>query len=95
MYRIREVDGQEDDVADTLAELHQLTFFDSAPVPEFDWGHWWLAHHGTEPVAFAGMIPSTHVWNAGYFCRVVVLSKHGGNRLQTTIDACPGGASTA
>jgi hypothetical protein len=82
MYRIREVDGQEDDIADTLAELHRLTFFDGAPVPEFDHGHWWLALHQTEPVAFAGIIPSTHVCNAGYFCRVGVLRKHFGNQLQ-------------
>jgi hypothetical protein len=82
MYRIREVDGQDDDIADTLAELHRLTFFDGAPVPEFDHGHWWLALHQMEPVAFAGIIPSTHVCNAGYFCRVGVLRRHFGNRLQ-------------
>jgi GNAT superfamily N-acetyltransferase len=82
MYRIREVDGQDDDVADALAELHRLTFFDTAPVPIFDHGHWWLALHETKPVAFAGVIPSTHVCNAGYFCRVGVLRKHGGNQLQ-------------
>jgi len=67
MYRIREVDASDDDVADTLAELHQLTFLDAAPVPKFDQGHWWLAFRGAEPVAFAGIIPSTHVFNAGYF----------------------------
>ena len=58
-YRVREVDGQEDDVADALAELHRLTFFESAPIPAFDCGHWWLAFHKAEPVAFAGVIPST------------------------------------
>jgi hypothetical protein len=26
-YRIREVDGQDDEIADTLADLHRLTFF--------------------------------------------------------------------
>lgn len=30
MYRIREVDGQDDDISDTLVELHCLTFFDGA-----------------------------------------------------------------
>ena len=34
------------------------------------------------PVAFAGIIPSTHVANAGYFYRVGVLRKHCGHRLQ-------------
>ena len=69
-------------MADTLAEFHRLTFFGTAPVPEFDHGHWWLALCEIEPVAFAGVIPSTHVCNAGYFCRVGVLSAHCGNRLQ-------------
>jgi hypothetical protein len=31
MYRIREVDASDDDVADTLVDLHQLTFLDAAP----------------------------------------------------------------
>jgi hypothetical protein len=64
------LDGTEDDVAELLTELHQLTFPDTAPVPEFDRGHWWFAFCGIEPVAFAGIIPSTHVFNAGYFCRL-------------------------
>ena len=82
MYRIREVDGQEEDVGDALGELHRSTFFDSAQIPAFDRGHWWLAFHGADPVGFAGVIPSTHVCNAGYFCRVGVLKPHNGNRLQ-------------
>ncbi len=40
MYRIREVDGHDEEIADTLADLHRLTFFDGAPIPEFDQGHW-------------------------------------------------------
>jgi hypothetical protein len=66
MYRIRGVDGEDDATADTLIELHRLTFFDTAPIPEFDHGHWWLAFHETRPVGFAGIIPSTHICNAGY-----------------------------
>ena len=82
MYRIREVDGQDDEMADALTELHQLTFFGGAPIPEFDHGHWWLAFHDSIPVAFAGIVPSTHALNAGYFCRVGVLRRHCGNALQ-------------
>ena len=82
MYRIREVDGHDDEIADTLADLHRLTFFDGATIPEFDWGHWWLAFHETIPVAFAGLVPSTFASNAGYFCRVGVLRKHCGHALQ-------------
>src|SRR6202035_2296177 len=75
MYRIREVDGHDDEIADTLTDLHRLTFFDGASIPEFDWGHWWLAFHETIPVAFSGVVPSTRAFNAGYFCRVGVLEE--------------------
>ncbi len=82
MYRICEVDGLDDEIADTLAELHRLTFFDGASIPEFDQGHWWLAFHETMPVAFAGLVPSTRAVNAGYFSRVGVLKRHCGQALQ-------------
>jgi GNAT superfamily N-acetyltransferase len=82
MYRIREVDGDDDDIAETLAELHRLTFFDTAPVPPFDQGHWWLAFRGSRPVAFAGIVPSTRTPRTGYFCRVGVLRRYCGNGLQ-------------
>jgi GNAT superfamily N-acetyltransferase len=82
MYRIREVDGHDEEVADTLAELHRSTFFDSASMPEFDQGHWWLAFRKASPVGFAGVVPSTHVRDAGYFSRVGVLKRHCGQGLQ-------------
>jgi hypothetical protein len=82
MYRIREADGQDEEVAETLAELHRLTFFGSAPIPPFDCGHWWLALCERVPVAFAGLIPSTRAPNSGYFCRVGVIRRHWGRSLQ-------------
>jgi GNAT superfamily N-acetyltransferase len=82
VYRVRKADAQDDEVADTLAELHRLTFFDGAPIPDFDWGYWWLAYRETMPVAFAGVVPSTHVHHAGYICRVGVLKEHCGHGLQ-------------
>lgn len=82
MYRIREVDGLDDEIAETLAELHYLTFFGGASIPEFDRGHWWLALSGTMPVALAGLVPSDREVNAGYFCRVGVLKGHCGHALQ-------------
>jgi hypothetical protein len=36
VYRIREVDGHDDEIADTLIDLHRLTFFDGAAIPEFE-----------------------------------------------------------
>jgi GNAT superfamily N-acetyltransferase len=82
MYRIREVDGHDDDISDTLADLHRLTFFDGAPIPVFDQGNWWMVFHEGCAVAFAGVVSSTHAFNAGYFCRVGVLRKHWGHSLQ-------------
>ena len=82
MYRIRIVDAFDDDVAETLTDLHRLTFFDTAAMPQFDLGAWWLAYHGDDPVAFAGVVPSIHARNCGYFSRVGVLQRHRGRRLQ-------------
>jgi GNAT superfamily N-acetyltransferase len=82
MYRIRIVDASDDEVADTLAELHRLTFLDAAPIPQFDLGAWWLAYRGDDAVAFAGVVPSTYVRNGGYFSRVGVMQRHWGQGLQ-------------
>ena len=82
MYRIREVDAGDDEVAATLSEIHRLTFFKSAPMPVYEWGHWWLAFYETAAVAFAGLVPSSYAENAGYFCRVGVLQEHWGRALQ-------------
>ena len=82
MYRIRAVDGGDDEVAEVLGDLHQRTFLDSAAAPRFDRGSWWVAYQGTEAVAFAGVVPSTHARNSGYFCRVGVVRKHQGHALQ-------------
>jgi hypothetical protein len=38
MYRIRIIDAPDDDIAETLADLHRLTFFDAAPLPQFELG---------------------------------------------------------
>jgi GNAT superfamily N-acetyltransferase len=82
MYRIREVDGEDDEIADMLTDLHRLTFFDGAPIPEFDRGHWWLTFCEGIPVAFAGIVASTRAVNAGYLWRVGVLKRHRGSALQ-------------
>ena len=82
MYRIRIVDASNDDIADTLSGLHRLTFYDAAAMPRFELGAWWLAYLGDNAVAFAGVLPSTHVRNGGYFSRVGVLPRHRGRGLQ-------------
>ncbi len=82
MYRIRIVDADDDESAEVLGELHRLTFFDGASLPQFEIGAWWLAYHNGEAVAFAGVVPSTHARNSAYFCRVGVLQRHWGRGLQ-------------
>ncbi|WP_433994157.1 GNAT family N-acetyltransferase [Bradyrhizobium japonicum] len=57
-----------------------MTFLNSATMPQFEIGAWWLAYHGDVAVAFAGIVPSTHVSNGGYFSRVGVLQRHWGTR---------------
>lgn len=82
MYRIRIVDADDDETSDTLGDLHRLTFFGGAAMPQFELGTWWLAYHDDDAVAFAGVVPSTHARNSGYFCRVGVLQRHWGRGLQ-------------
>lgn len=81
-YRIREVDATDDDVADVLTVLHKLTFFESATVPSFDVGHWWIGYCSKEPVSFASLNRSDRYPRAGYFKRVGVLPEHRGHGLQ-------------
>ncbi|MDN4986667.1 GNAT family N-acetyltransferase [Bradyrhizobium sp. WYCCWR 13022] len=76
------VDASDDDVADALTDLHRLTFFDAAAMPDFELGAWWLAHQCDNAVAFTGVVPSTYARNCGSFSRVGVLQRHRGWGLQ-------------
>lgn len=82
IYRIREVDGTDDDVADALSELHTNTFYDPKLFANPDNGHWWIAYLDKEPVAFAGIVPSTMGPGVGYLKRAGVLRQHRGQGLQ-------------
>ncbi|MBR0709234.1 GNAT family N-acetyltransferase [Bradyrhizobium liaoningense] len=82
MYRIGVVDADDEEIVETLDDLHRLTFFDGAAMPQFELGTWWLAYHNDDPVAFAGVVASTYARNSGYFCRVGVLPRHWGRGLQ-------------
>jgi GNAT superfamily N-acetyltransferase len=79
-YRIREVDGE--DESDVLRALHTLTFFDTAKLPKFDDGLWWIAYYGDAPVGFINIIQSVLGSRAGYFKRVGVIPAHRGQGLQ-------------
>jgi GNAT superfamily N-acetyltransferase len=79
-YRIRRVDGSEE--ADVIQELHNGCFEGSAPPPETDAGHWWLAYDGFDPVAFAQLTTSKQWDGCGYLARSGVRSDHRGRGLQ-------------
>lgn len=76
--KIKKVDGMTH--AETLQELHDASFGESAPLPE--WGgehrHWWLVYDGDKAVAFAGL------WTkrTAFLSRVGVLPLYRGRSLQ-------------
>jgi len=84
-YTIRMAKGEADRAK--LRYLHDLTFGDCAPVPDFQEGDWWLVTcpvdgGGREAAAFAGMVPSYSTETAGYLSRVGVHPSHRGHGLQ-------------
>ena len=84
MYKLKLIDNLESDIQEVLAELHTLTFFDTAPVYDFSAGWWWLAYANNdikEEVGFCGLTKGRTI-NTGYLCRSGVLPKHRGYGLQ-------------
>lgn len=81
-YQIREVDGDDEDVAETLDLLHDLCFMNAALRVKYDYGYWWLAYLEKEPVGFAGIVPSSMGLGIGYLKRAGVLPEHRGKGLQ-------------
>jgi GNAT superfamily N-acetyltransferase len=81
-YRIREVDGDDDDTALTLHALHEIVLHNAAPpiTPEVGW--WWLAYADDLAVAFAGFQASAREPTLGYLCRSGVVKPHRGHGLQ-------------
>lgn len=89
-FLIKERDGSDPLYAQELREMHYTTFVDSAPMPDFEKGHWWLVYdrdrwaYGVKfVVAFAGIVPSSYApQSMGYFHRVGVLQCARGHKLQ-------------
>lgn len=87
---IKERDGSDPLYADELRTLHDATFLDSAPMPNFETGHCWLVYdrdlwaYGVKSiVAFATIVPSYFdPLTIGYFNRVGVLPRARGHKLQ-------------
>jgi Acetyltransferase (GNAT) family len=84
-YKIREVDGSDEEVAETIREFNKLSdsSFPDLTDDELERGFWWLAYWGKEPVAFAGMTISRGSDDTAYFKRAGVLpGMHRGKGLQ-------------
>lgn len=81
-FKIRLVDASDDYIRDTLSEIHEEVFEDSAPIPNFDVGDWWLASNGRELVGLCGLTPSTYLPNTGYLKRAAVRQSYRGHGLQ-------------
>lgn len=85
-YRIREVDGDDDEFADTLRELDSICFpgkMGGGSAVNFSDGLWWLCFSRGQAVGYIGIVESTHYPKACYFKRVGVLPGHTGQGLQS------------
>lgn len=87
-YRVREVDGLDEEIVDVIRELHDHVFGDSAPnisAEEAARGHWWLAYAvdgGRDLAGFCGLTPTYADETLGYLKRAGVLRPHRGQGLQ-------------
>jgi GNAT superfamily N-acetyltransferase len=87
-YRVREVDGLDEEIVDVIRELHDECFGDSAPnisAEEAARGHWWLAYavDGRRELAgFCGLTPTYADESLGYLKRAAVRKEHRGQSLQ-------------
>lgn len=86
VYRIREVDGYDEDISETIKELHDAVFAGTAPKVDPTRGHWWLAYaadDSREIAGFCGLTPTySQPDSVGYLKRAGVLPWHRGSGLQ-------------
>jgi GNAT superfamily N-acetyltransferase len=85
VYRIKEVDGTDEDITETLRDLHDEVFGDTAPNIDPERGHWWLAFaidEGREIAGFCGLTPTYADASLGYLKRAGVRRMHRGAGLQ-------------
>jgi GNAT superfamily N-acetyltransferase len=82
-YRVREVDTSDEEIAQELRDLQQITFGNSAPLvdPEAG-GWWWIAYKEDVSVGFAQLVQSTYGPEYGYLKRSGVADKYRGHGLQ-------------
>lgn len=85
-YRIKRVDGTDEEIADTLRELHDECFGSSAPQIDPERGAWWLAFApdaARDLAGFCGVTPTYgQPGEVAYLKRAGVLLPHRGQGLQ-------------
>lgn len=84
MYEICEVDGSDPEISQIIQHFNSLApeIFPPLSQDHLDCGCWWLAFHGKEPIAFAGLVTFTPFLDVGYFKRCYVMPDHVGHGLQ-------------
>ena len=84
MFKIREVDPDDDHYSEEILTLHDLTFFDPLVRPDLPRGHWWLVYSDEHkhPIAFCGLTEATATPLTGYLKRAGVLKAYRGHGLQ-------------
>lgn len=86
VYRIALVDGFDPEVADTIRELHDEIFGDTAPNVNPERGWWWLAYacdDSRQLAGFCGLTPTFgQPHDVAYLKRAGVLMPHRGQGLQ-------------
>jgi GNAT superfamily N-acetyltransferase len=88
IYRIREVDTSDEDVVDTIRDLHDEIFGSTAPQltdADIERGSWWLAFAANERRDIAGFCGLTGAYGdptLGYLKRAGVTMAHRGQGLQ-------------
>jgi GNAT superfamily N-acetyltransferase len=84
MYRFGQVDTDDEDVVELLAELHTAAFDDDGLTPQADYeqGWWWVVTDGREAAGMCGLTQSSYYPKYGYLKRACVLRRHRGQGLQ-------------
>lgn len=84
MYEIREVDGSDAEIATVIRRFNAMApeLFPTLSDHHLSDGYWWLAYHGDDAVAFAGLVPFEPFTGVGYFKRCYVMPDHVGRGLQ-------------
>src|SRR5262249_7442104 len=82
-YRIRRIEGDDEEYSELLRSLHDEIFGSTAPQIDPERGWWWIASDGRELAGFCGLTPTyAQPSDVGYLKRAGVRLPHRGQGLQ-------------